>query len=280
MRNLVAVAVLSILLASAGSAYAGTIVHYDGNALGVSASLAGYDYTELDDPNDTLKRVNFTENLIYTSSYNQQNVFGGVAIHNVSSVDPQFRGPGGYGPYQSRWMGRFSGKSEQGGTPGGVEAVLMWGKDYFLNDGNTAAVIELDATSMLSVTSGELIRDDNDGMGLVFVVKNGGTYYYSQSSLKGDPNTLTIDDPTAELWAEWDPTADPTDYMPTGSETFATRTFDDVQAVGLLVDSWRNQYAENVMVTDFQVDATIPEPATMALTALGGLGVLLRRRRR
>ncbi len=278
MKNLIACSTLALFVL-AGSAYADTIVHYDGNGMGVDGSLVAYDYTELDDGNDTLRRVNFTENLIFSSSYNQQNVFGGVAVHNMNQVDPQFRGPGGYAPYEKKWMTRFSGKSETGGTPGGVEAVLMWGKDYFLNDGNTAAVIELDATSSLSVTTADLVRSDNDGMGFAFVVKNGISYYYSQSSFSGDANTFTIEDPTAELWAQWDPTADPTDYMPTGSETFATQTFDDVQAVGLVIDSWRDQYAANAMFTDFQVDAVIPEPATMALMGLGGLGVLLRRRR-
>ena len=274
-----AVLLTAILVAmTAAPAGATLLIHYDGPAATQSSTTAAYDYQDTT-TNATLYRINFTESLIYTNGVDTQaQAAGGVISYNQETTLLGMRGPGGYAPYAGRWMQRSSGHINDGGTYGGVETVMVWPQALFLNGGD-AATVSLDATSSLSAVLPDYTYTDSSAMGFHFVVKDAGTYYYSQSSWSGSAGTFTVSDPTTELWAVWNPLSDPTDFMPTGSESFATRTFSNLQAVGLLVDSKRSQYAMNAMVTDFQVDAVIiPDPTCLSLLALGGVALLRRRR--
>lgn len=146
----------------------------------------------------------------------------------------------------------------------------------FLIGGSTT--LDLTAASSFSLISGRL-----NAAGASFVIRDGSTFYISQSN-----NTLatyTLDG-TALTWATFNP-ANWTGFLhgttPAGlgvgaTGSFAAQTFTNITGVGYILGASRAQAnSPSITVTDFQVNL-VPEPSA---ALLGGFGVLalLRRRR-
>jgi hypothetical protein len=269
---LIAAVVLSCLCLTVE---ADLIVDYQGALTPTHGAFVGWDVNQ-DDGTTTTQRTNFTESLILThDTYNQAQAYGGVQTIN-GAIDPLFRGENSYVPYAYKYLARFGGEAETGGVAGRHQAVLMWPKSLFLNGGDSAT-ISMDATSSMTVRVVDSIFSDAGATGVHFAIKDGGTYYYSQSSITGGADTFAVTDILNEPWAVFDPLTDPANFMPSGG-VFAARTFSDVQAVGLVVDTARNQYHANAQFDLLAVDAVIPEPMTLA-TVLGIASLMLTRRR-
>ncbi len=132
--------------------------------------------------------------------------------------------------------------------------------------------VSLDASSSLFV---DFARTQSTTR---WLVRNGSTFYVSQSTLGGD---TTLDDAAgllSEMWAEIDLAAGADFDQDTATYSTSTAALTDLTAFGLHVDKDDITSTRHWLeVRQFTVDA-VPEPATMSLLALGGLAVLRRRR--
>jgi hypothetical protein len=164
--------------------------------------------------------------------------------------------------------------------------LYAWEKSNFL----TGGTISFDATSSLSVHL-RTFNNNATGSGLRFVVKNGGTWYYSQANHTTANNNatgiFTLNDPATAQWAVFNPEALSSDAatarslaMPS-SAIFSTVVFDNIQYVGFATENIKTANGESRLgVDNFKVTA-IPEPSTYALLAgLLTLGVAALRRRK
>jgi hypothetical protein len=186
--------------------------------------------------------INFTENLIYTNtSYEQAQMFGGLYLVDLgNNTTPTFYNDiSGWAQIRK---GYFAMTGKDASSQSQIKGVLLWDKSNFnLSAGNKALTMTDDAA--ISITLRSYVRTRNNSDGLRFVIKDGGTYYYSESRLYSNfdsPYVFSIS-LKGERWASWDPTTNPTDFtsgnvLP-GGGTFETRSFENVEAVGLSIDS-------------------------------------------
>lgn len=173
------------------------------------------------------------------------------------------------------------------GTPGTVEYsfVGLFRKADFLDDAKAS-----NATVSFGATGGQL-RMYYAGTGTAgssasnkvrFVIQNGDTIYISSNEFTPAGGSFSpLPNPGATTWAVYDPTTD----LEFSGGTFATRTFNDVTAVGFY---WHGEATGtapgvNIRATMFEADATVvvPEPVSGSLIGAGlATGALLARRRR
>lgn len=134
---------------------------------------------------------------------------------------------------------------------------LLWIKDGFLN-GGTDRVVEFDSASVLKA------RVEMSGAAnprhLRWVVRNGSTYYLSEyvDSTSGF-GWLSLDDfvgnaTAGKRWGAFTPTAADFD-IPASLPVFAATTFDDVTAVGFIMEDYRPDYGHNCLVDSVVVTA-------------------------
>lgn len=219
-----------------------------------------------------LMRVNFTESLIYPSaSYGPARVSGGLELVEdlLGSGNSTFNNDGVYSGYANSFC-LFGGDSD-GTVPCRMRGVLLWNHaDFAAPLANRPAA--MGAGDWMSIRLAATLNA-HDGTqetdGLRFVVRNAGIYYYSKTRVPASggsaaPGTYGIADVAAEEWAVWDPTANPStfaagDVLP-GGGTFATRTFDAVEAVGISFDCARAQYGSVFRFDQFLATGTDATP--------------------
>jgi hypothetical protein len=207
--------------------------------------------------------IYFTEDLILSNTgYSQAQVSG--AYRMLEGTQGRFGNSTTY--YNSKFLARFGVLNNSNDTYyAAAQGVFLWDKELFLY-GQDSKVVAMGDSDQMSIN---ITTDYQGGEGLNFVIKNNSVYYFSETQFKTAGN-LGIESVGEEKWAIWDPTANPSsfapgDVLPPLTATFETRTFDNVEAVGITFDFRRNQYA-----WEFGFDTFV------ATTTLGGpKGILL-----
>lgn len=155
--------------------------------------------------------------------------------------------------------------------------MIVWLKSDFLNGADALTSLTFDATTPLSIN---ISSSSNSTYRMV--VKNGSQYYVSNSTSSA-AGSFTIADPSAETWAAFNP-YNSNNRLSDISGTFATVNFDDVQGIGYYIyKPLTTTLGVTNIVSDVEFNVTtapVPEPATMALLALGGISLVGRVARR
>ena len=203
-------------------------------------------------------KVYFTESSLYANAiYNQAQVYGGFEVVEELSQGT-FWNSGAF--YASQYRMAFG--NNDAGAPGRFRGVFMWDKSNFLNGLGDKPVSMGEGDSMsVRVKSDSHTSTGSTTDGMRFIIKNSGCYYYSQTNITASfaiaAGSYTLADVGAHLWAAWDPLAAPTlftaGHVLPGGGTFSTRTFTNVQAVGISMDMARAQYGGSVAFDGFTV---------------------------
>jgi hypothetical protein len=208
-------------------------------------------------PNGT-NVIHFTDDLILSNpDYSQAQVSGGFRI--LEGSQGRFGNSTTY--YNSKFLSRFGVHAASYSNDtyyGASQGVFLWNKELFLN-GYDSKVVTMGDRNQMSVYVTSEYLGDAEGEGVNFVIKNNGLYYFSESQFKaiGD---LVIESVGDEKWAIWSPTNNPSsfdhgDVLPplNVDATFETRTFDNVEAVGITFDYKRLRYAAEFGFNEFIV---------------------------
>jgi hypothetical protein len=151
--------------------------------------------------------------------------------------------------------------------------------DGFKNDWYLLAVYKkpdfLGSPSSVTVGGASMLTADastSDQIHVRFVLGEGGSYFVSDEVAVNGGTGLYELSPAGASWSTYDPASDITSYGTPGAKSFG-----EIDAVGVLVhgyDGWDTR----VRLHAFEADLVVPEPATVALLALGGLTLVGRRR--
>lgn len=158
----------------------------------------------------------------------------------------------------------------------GIEmvAAIFWDKQDFLNGGDVDRVF-LDAASSITLASAQSPHNMNSR---ILVRTADGQFYVSETSERRPlltPEGAEGGNILDEMWAAYDPNSDL--LFDTGT-SFSTTTAELADITGFGFYFHRNS-AGNFWIDNIEVNASIiPEPASVALV-LGGVGLMLARRR-
>jgi len=204
-------------------------------------------------------------------------VFGGLTIENTQT-GPWFNDADGFtgNRFHVATLGANTATDpDQYRTAGRFESVLFFGKSDFLSGGDSQTVrFESGSKIEMNVTVQRYTGNFR------FVIQDGSGYYFGGTTFSSV--AVHSIDPTTETWFEWDPTADPTDFVLGDDEgVAATPTFSDIQAVGFSTAFSNTSFNRNFEFTEFNVTATVvPEPSTLAMVGAALIGMCALRRRR
>lgn len=174
--------------------------------------------------------------------------------------------------YNNRWVTSYGGhrysytRMNNADEISRVTGAYVWQQEDFLNGGGGYYFGD-SAESYLELT-GWMDYDEAR-----FIAQIDGTYYVSQHERFADGDRLSAAGDA--LWSVYDPDSDL--YFDADAATWDALPAGELQAVGI----YQSRDSGTLHMTafdNFQVSA-IPEPATLALLAAGGLAVALKRRR-
>lgn len=183
------------------------------------------------------------------------------------------------GFYNARWVTQYSGheyiynRMNETTAISKINTVLLWkAEDFLLDDAYTFDGSSDSYITMADVGDGGSWFNYTEGR---FIIKVAGQYYISEHDRTVDGLTLT--NAGSAAWASYDPATDL--GFDAASATFAPIDFSDktLEAVGVFAS--RDDGSEHITAVDFFRVGAVPEPTTMALLGIGGLGAMLRRRR-
>jgi hypothetical protein len=208
----------------------------------------------------TLRIIEFgttDEHQIFKSDQRTAEIYGGWLIRYFDPEDKLGSGQEPrLHPNRDGWAPRryvsFSGAKNKSRQVN----LLLWRKDQM-------ALVNLDEPLKLGADSAIRLRilEATDGE-LHFVIRNGDTYYLSETVFKGsvrntEPKLVELkgvggSDEEGKRWAEFKP--EPKNFdLPDQEPEWKGVTFDDVREVGLLYVSERDQWAHGFMWNLFEV---------------------------
>lgn len=137
------------------------------------------------------------------------------------------------------------------GSPirGNVSMLILWKKGDFLNEGHRFRVYA-NASSTLTMTIATL-----SWFTVRFAILDSGNWYGSEWSITNGSGTYAVTLAT-HAWAPYDPASN---LNFNGGGTFSTRAFDDIQAVGILIDD-STLNSNSASFSSFELDAQIEPP--------------------
>lgn len=125
-----------------------------------------------------------------------------------------------------------------------------------------------DSLSSLSISTLTTMQTNINSIN--FVVKDDGLYYISASRLATTMSTLTLANPNAALWMQFDPSNINFGGIDPSQVSGAPHTFDNIEAVGLFIDGMSGSSVQpgTITLTNWTVNAApqaIPEPSITSL---------------
>lgn len=175
----------------------------------------------------------------------------------------------------------------------GDTITVGWTSSSF-TDKTVLGLVYIKQSSFLSYNTGSVTFDSTSSISIAKPTGAGNNYYVKAAVLANgqwylsntsSPNAqysagLTINNAATEMWGAYTATAASLATLPS-SYTTAGSSLTDITAVGYFFFANRTGGAtgnSSVAVSDITFSA-VPEPSTMVLVAIGGLFLLLRRRR-
>lgn len=273
--------IIAALVAIIPSAYSDTVVKWNGTD--IVTTNQSLNLTSYSDTNRTRVFNQTTTPLSPQTSYNAQ-PFYGIIQNNSGTTAQDFSSARVENASPDRTLIVGQGGIANEGPARSVAGLIYFQKEDFLNyqSGDT---YQFDANSKLTLNISSLNAGGGTGSSRVvrFAILNDGQWYLSWT-YQSSTTLWTLDNLADQRWAEY--TAD-TSLLPPSSFTsgdYTTRDFQNIQAVGFY---FLNSFSANASAAgsvsfgfnNFEASlAAIPEPSTMALAMLAGIGLLAGRR--
>lgn len=226
---------------------------------------------------------------------------GGYSITTALSPSSGYTGPTFYGGYGRSNNGSVDtprivndqlgvGADVMGWTEGSLGTVdRMYGSVMFLQSdflgGLNSGTVSMDAASVFSINTAKAFVPDQNGFIRFLVIEDGIEYISDATSFttgttgSWSEKTITLSDPSSQNWYTYNRNGSTAEY--TGSGTLTSLNFDNVTGVGFNFSTVATvtNGAGRIYVDQFSVTA-IPEPSSLMLLGLAGLGAALFLRRR
>ncbi|MCC5841649.1 MAG: PKD domain-containing protein, partial [Opitutales bacterium] len=198
--------------------------------------------------NDTRAGAVFSETDPVENRIGSTNLYGGMIVQFFD----------GSNPIINRWEWRERFWVEFQSRPANIHGALFIDKTDFLNEGEFGTVA-FGAGDYVQIR----VAANATNWPLRWLVREGGQYYVSQATFSaGSTNhRYTFSGANDGMWALYDPAADLN--FDAASATFAPMTFNDVTALGLVIDSDTISTAfQRLQIDHIVAEATITPPAS------------------
>jgi len=153
-------------------------------------------------------------------------------------------------------------------------------KAQFESAWNSATIGSADlASASFQMQTGQVLQAGIQDLGMYWVVQDGSDFYVAQNAtLIAQNSPYQRDFSSITGWASYDPSAGLAALDFDEGSAFSAHTFTDVQGLGFYVEHEDGATSTHAHINGFVV--SVPEPSSTALLGLGGLALMLRRRRK
>ncbi len=225
-----------------------TLINFDGDDLPALTVTQNRNFTL--NTNDILIPFSVANgDNLFTTGQNQSEFYGGVKLDYKNQVVGSYTyNLSNYGPQDI-----FIADLHTGGTDeADLELLFLWKKDQFLNNYDVATNVNIGKLAINIGTN----KNSGAGSDFRFVIKQNGNYYISDFMAYNNGfyelDAFNNSEQPAKRWYHYNPTAINFSIPTPLSSPFAM-TFDDVEAVGFVVDNYRTGYGATFSFDQFQV---------------------------